>query len=147
MKDNKNWKEKSYVIKTVDGQPKITVCLIWNKENNEIARGISVCSDQDQWVSGEGLIIARENAIRALKRRRIDPIKKWEIIKILIRTRAPFTKKAELFPELSFFEIKLLFGKNCIEKYGKVNQKCNKERVITFYLNGKRPDSDYTLRA
>jgi len=83
-----------------------TVCLL--KNNGDIARGISLMSKDDAFMINEGKFYAETKAIRVLKGRKIQGFGNGTIIPILISTRLPFEKPAELNPKLTMFEKKIL---------------------------------------
>lgn len=56
--------EKYYYIRDIDNRPIVTVCLI--KESNNIARGVAICSKQDQPCKAVGRKIAKARASYAL---------------------------------------------------------------------------------
>ena len=102
-------KEKYDYYYNRDGEPIITVCYILI-ENGIVGRGVSVCSKQDMYNEIEGKKLAKNHALRAIKGRHLDKFKRPEVIKLLIQTKCPFTKKGERNPELSWWERKFLFG-------------------------------------
>lgn len=101
-------------------KPIVTVCYILTKDNN-VGRGISICSPKDipdsKEDSKEGKRLAKYNAIRVLKGRSIPLIRRKEAIEQLIRVKCPFIKKGELNPHLSWWERKFLFGRKRMYEY------------------------------
>lgn len=103
-------KEKYYQYYDKNAEPRVDVCLVFDTDTGSYARGISVCSYQDEYNEEEGKFIAKRNAERILKGRTVDPFNTKEVIKILVDCQVPWTEKAELNPDLAFFEEKMLFG-------------------------------------
>ena len=96
--------------------PIVTICYILT-ENGIVGRGVSVCSKQDKYDDSIGKGLAKGHALRAIKGRRLDNFKRPEVIKLLIQTKCPFTKKGERNPELSWWERKFLFGAKNMKAY------------------------------
>lgn len=94
----------------------VTICYILT-ENGIVGRGVSVCSKQDMYNEIEGKKLAKNHALRAMKGRHLDNFKRPEVIKLLIQTKCPFTKKGERDPDLSWWERKFLFGAKNMDKY------------------------------
>lgn len=121
--------EKFYHYYNVNAEPRVTVCLLYDETSNSTARGIAVCSRKDRWddicvlpvedrdlvLRGEytvGQFLAKQQAVRALRNRKVDDFNNQAVIKRLVECEVPFTKKAEKDPDLAFFERRMLFGKN-----------------------------------
>ena len=83
-----------------------TVCLI--KDGNNVARGVSLMSKNDTFILTEGDFYSQNKADRALKGRKIPPYGNKAVLRIIMNTRLPFNKPAELNPVLTMFERKLL---------------------------------------
>ena len=83
-----------------------TVCLIDNGKN--VSRGISLLSKNDTFILEEGNINAFAKADRCMKGRKIHPFGNNNVIPIIINTKLPFNQPAELNPELTMFEKRLL---------------------------------------
>ena len=113
--------EKFYQYYNANAEPRVTVCLLYDEVANATARGISVCSRKDQWndisvlpvedrdlvvrgVYTVGEFLAKQQAVRALKDRKVDEFNNDTVIRRLIECEVPFTKKAEKNPNLAFFE-------------------------------------------
>ena len=96
--------------------PIVIVCYLLTEKDN-IGRGISICSREDEFNEVEGKEIAKHNALRALKHRSIPLIRRREAIDLLIQAKCPFIKKGELNPVLSWWEKKFLFGKKGMYEY------------------------------
>ena len=102
-------KEKYDYYCNRDGDPVVTICYILT-ENGIVGRGVSVRSEQDIHDETIGKGLAKGHALRAIKGRSLDNFKRPEVIKLLIQTKCPFTKKGERNPELSWWERRFLFG-------------------------------------
>jgi len=98
----------------------VWVCLLEDKQGN-VARGMSVLSKKDI-PSIEGLNFAEQRAIRALKDRPMDKIRRPEILSVLIKTNCPFVRKGEKNPQLTFKEMCALYSKRKVMKEGRKAQ-------------------------
>jgi len=83
-----------------------TVCLL--SDGGKTARGISLMSKNDRFYLSEGENQSFQKADRALKGRKIPPYGNNAVLRIIMNTRLPFNKPAELNPVLTMFERKLL---------------------------------------
>ena len=110
-------KEKYDYYTSRNGEKIVTVCYILT-EDGTVGRGISIWNGKDEYNETIGQNYSQQYALRAIKWRHIDPIRRPEIINRLIQCKCPFTKKGEHNPQLSYWEMRLLFGKkNFIEEY------------------------------
>jgi hypothetical protein len=105
-------KDKYYVLKDDKGNDRVTVCLVEGGE--KVARGIAICDWSDYFDLKTGKEKSYRNAVRALRGRRCDSVRKKQAIDILILTKAPFLLKGEISPCLSFFERRLLYGRDSL---------------------------------
>lgn len=141
-----------------DFEPQITVCYLW-LENGDVARGISVCSEDDEFDEMEGKSKARTFACAAIKGKEtasvmyegklyevpLGPFKRKEAVDMLIRCRCLFTKKAEKNPDLSWWERFILFGRKKMDNYrvGKGYKEPVKGRIGTNISMYKTIDGDW----
>lgn len=119
---------KYYFIKTQEGHPRITVCLI-KMAHNEFYRGISICSPSETNIDkAEGKKKAKKRAIKAYHNLRWDPndtmpVLRKEAIEVLddsnvvselAKSGLKIEEKATWVPvkELTMFEKKLFKIKN-----------------------------------
>jgi len=109
-------KEKYDYYHGKDGVAIVTVCYILT-EGGLAGRGIAIRSEQDEYDYGIGRELAKNHALRAIKGRHLDSIKRKEVIGRLIQCKCPFTKKGELNPELSWWERRFLFGVKSMSNY------------------------------
>jgi len=58
--------EKYYYLRNVKNVPYVTVCLVMDEENN-VGRGIAICSNKDIVCKKRGRSIAKIRAIHAMK--------------------------------------------------------------------------------
>lgn len=109
-------KEKYDYYYDCDGEAIVTVCYILTA-NGMVGRGVAVLSMQDEYDNHFGEELAKNHALRAIKRRHLDDFKRKEVIGLLIQCKCPFTKKGERNPELSWWERRFLFGFKNMSKY------------------------------
>lgn len=130
-------KEVYYNCHDFNGEDRVTVCLV--KSGDNVARGVTACSYDDEVNEGIGKDYAKHYALRALKGRDVGAITDRRAIKILISTWCPHTKNGELNPDLSWYEKKLLFGWKRMHDYvPDTNPKCS--YPITCGINQLKVD-------
>jgi len=122
-------KEKYDYYASRDGEKIVTVCYILT-EGGIVGRGISICSEQDAYDETIGKGLAQKHALRAIKGRNLDSIKRKEVINRLIQCKCPFTKKGERNPELGWWERRFLFGIKKMHEYSI----CGYSPSITFNI-------------
>lgn len=86
--------------------PIVTVCLL--EKDGVIARGIAICSLNDQPNQRVGRLKSQGRAISAFKRGSGLPVLRNEAIRVLGRVGHRFTDKRSLNPILMAFERKIL---------------------------------------
>ena len=97
-------------------RPLITVCLL-RDENDNMARGVSICSPRDNPNKEEGRFLAVGRAHKAMEKKRdFSPISREEALGVLgYKQMTTFYGnercKVRFNPELSEFEQKLLTGR------------------------------------
>jgi len=102
-------KEEKVIKKKFYGNDDVTtVCLLLGSLGTT-ARGISICSeDEEEFDKEEGQKHAENAALRAFKGRKPEKFIHPKVIKALTERRIPYTYKSYRNPELSYFERKLL---------------------------------------
>ena len=107
-------KEKYYYLRNEKNEPILTACLL--KEEDQIARGLAICSFRDSPCKRIGRAIAKGRAEKALKRQESsDGILCWKAHKILDSLETAETRyylKSEYQSCLSVFEEDLLKRSN-----------------------------------
>lgn len=98
-------------------KPIINVCLLIKELDNkiiEIHRGLSICSARDTYNETMGNTIAKRNAIRASKGRKIEVIRRRDALLSLMKTHCTFMKKGyrNCNSRLTPREVVLVCGKN-----------------------------------
>ena len=94
----------------------VTICYILTA-GGIVGRGMAIRSKQDAYDNEIGKPLAKKHALRAIKGRHLDSIKRKEVIGRLIQCKCPFAKKGERNPELSWWERRFLFGAKNMSKY------------------------------
>lgn len=97
-------------------QDRVTVCVLLNQDTGDTARGISVCSKDDEFNREEGKRMAKIMALKALKGRRLEYFINKTVIKILLECECPWVDKCKFCPTLSFHEMKGLKIKNYMDQ-------------------------------
>jgi len=129
-------KEKYDYYYDCDGEAIVTVCYIL-VGNGMVGRGISVLSKQDNYDSHFGKELAKNHALRAIKGRHLDDIKRKEVIGRLMQCKCPFTKKGECNPELSWWERRFLFGAKSMGNYeSELGHSMSGSEVTVRFHNG-----------
>lgn len=92
-----------------DGRKIVTVCVI--EDNGVTARGVAVCSPDDEPDMEKGMRLAERYALHAIKGRDEIRITDRRAIGALIKVDCPWLYHSELKPDLSWRERKCLFGR------------------------------------
>jgi len=122
-------KEKYYYYYNNNVEITTTVCLLYDENKRIWSRGLSILMEGDEYNQETGNALAKAKAIRGLKNsNRVDPITYDAAIKILIENCCPFIRSQYYTPKLSFYEKRLLFGKNWKKKVI--------EKIYTINTNG-----------
>lgn len=88
----------------------VTVCLI--VIGNNCARGLSICSPQDEFDKREGMRLAYRYACMAMGRsKQLRQISNPQAIAGLIKSGCPFVKRGERNPVLTWAEVRMIRGK------------------------------------
>jgi hypothetical protein len=114
------------------------------KKTGKTARGVAICSEEDgpKWSVGKGQFIARNKALRALKGRGNEPIKRKKAISVLLTTDCPFTMGVEATPALTFQERRALYGWKKINQHFLIREEGFKKPFTVSSLGISLPRAD-----
>ena len=104
---------KYYYYRNEEKQPLITVCLL--KLNNEIGKGVAICSNKDFPYKKKGRQIAYARAMKAIGTKKNNDTISMKRARDIIEMAQAFTPKlifkSEYNPTLSILEQKLIYRK------------------------------------
>ena len=101
-------KKRFYYYRDENRHPRVTVCLGEDEEGN-IARGISICSLQDNPCKVIGRELAIRQMLRAFKKKESsNEIKSNNAFEVLTKTNAAFLFKSAYNPALIDYEQRII---------------------------------------
>ena len=94
-----------YYLRDIMNNPIVTVCLLRKTPSTRpCARGISICSEDDEFDMVEGMRIATSNAVRAYKGRIPIPVLRCKAKKLLQKASCNFKQHGYVNPKLTVIE-------------------------------------------